>query len=77
MLNYDTLIGRQMQTFVYERAKTGLMFLNLRLLQSLNFILPFNTFIIHSLILFNRPLLPFKIKAFLNFGLAVLRTCRL
>jgi hypothetical protein len=71
MLNYDTLLGRQRQAFVYERTKTELIFFNLRWLKSLKFILPFNQFNTHSLILFSRSLLQFDMKPFLNFELAV------
>jgi hypothetical protein len=75
MLNYNTFLGRQGQAFVYERTKTGLMFFQLTL-ATINFIFPFNTFNIHSLILFNRSLLLFEMMAFLNLGYAVLSTCK-
>jgi hypothetical protein len=56
--------------------RRDLYFFNLGLLQSLSFVFSFNTFNIHSLMLFTKSLLQFEMIDFRNLGQADLSSCR-
>ena len=73
-LDYDPFAVKDKRLWASER-RFDLCFFNLRLVQSLNRIFLFNTFNMHSLMLFSRAVLQFEI-ALRNLGPAVLSTCR-